>query len=219
MQSVPATHRSILISLVIGLHVLLFFTLIKDTLAPPHSKSPLYRRSDLIFLAHPAVLPQALPQTSPRAVKPASSTQDQTRPRKVPAYRTISPEISAPPLATSDALPQAEQKPAIQRDIATISAALARESRFEQDKIQAAKPPNQLVREYWEAQRHPYKDKWDELAQKMEKAGVARGVKMETYTSWDGTQITKIDGTCYKAPDPGRTYLRQPEVRKVICPR
>lgn len=113
----------------------------------------------------------------------------------------------------------AEQSPELNRDVGRISQLLERDLRFEEQKLQAAKPPNQIVREYWEKQNHPYKDKWDELAHKIEKAGKPRDLQIETFKSWDGTQISKIDGRCYKAPDPGRTYLHQAEVRQVICPR
>ncbi|WP_422995907.1 hypothetical protein [Undibacterium sp. Di24W] len=91
--------------------------------------------------------------------------------------------------------------------------------RFEKQKEEAAKPPNQIAREYWEKQNHPYKDKWEELAHKIEQAGVPRDPQVETFKAPDGTQITKIGDRCYKAPDPGRTYLHQAEARRVICTR
>ena len=90
---------------------------------------------------------------------------------------------------------------------------------FAQQKIEAAKPPNQIAREYWQKQNNPYKDKWEELAHKIEKAGTPRGLQMETFKAADGTQITKLGDRCFKAPDPGRTYLHQAEARRVICPR
>jgi len=68
---------------------------------------------------------------------------------------------------------------------------MEREWAQDERKQQAAKPPNQLVREYWEKQNNPYKDKWDALANKIEKAGVARGPQEESYTLDDGSRITK----------------------------
>lgn len=107
----------------------------------------------------------------------------------------------------------------LNRDVNTISKLLERDLRFEQQKIEAAKPPNQIAREYWQKQNNPYKDKWEELAHKIEKAGTPRGLQMETFKAADGTQITKLGERCFKAPDPGRTYLHQAEARRVICPR
>lgn len=111
------------------------------------------------------------------------------------------------------------KSPELNRDVGRISQLLERDLRFDEQKLQAAKAPNQIVREYWDKQNHPYKDKWDELAHKIEKAGKPRDLQIETFKAVDGTQISKIDGRCYKAPDPGRTYLHQAEVRQVICPR
>lgn len=129
-------------------------------------------------------------------------------------------EAKSKPETNKDTLEKSqEHKPEVDRDVRRISQLLERDLRFEEQKLQAAKPPNQIVREYWEKQNHPYKDKWDELAHKIEKAGKPRDLQIETFKSWDGTQISKIDGRCYKAPDPGRTYLHQEEVRQVICPR
>lgn len=211
MLGCPLTHRAILFSLVLSLHVLILFTLIKNTQSQQKPRSQHNQITHLLFLRQPLALPQP--------IKITRSAQHQVQPRSSKLRITTTQETRVLPHAEKNTVPVPEEKPAIKRDIAAISTALARESKFEQDKIQAAKPPNQLVREYWEAQNHPYKDKWDELAQKMEKAGKPRDFKMETYTAWDGTQITKINGVCYKAPDPGRTYLHQAEARPVICPR
>jgi hypothetical protein len=109
--------------------------------------------------------------------------------------------------------------PTLNRDVNNISKLLERDLRFEQQKIEAGKPPNQIAREYWQKQKNPYKDKWEELAHKIEKAGTPRGLQMETFKAADGTQITKLGDRCFKAPDPGRTYLHQAEARRVICPR
>lgn len=109
--------------------------------------------------------------------------------------------------------------PKLNRDVKAISQSLERDLRFEQQKIEAAKPANQIAREYWQKQNYPFKDKWEELAHKIEKAGKPRGLQLETFQAADGTQITKLGNTCFKAPDPGRTYLNQAEARPVICPR
>lgn len=107
----------------------------------------------------------------------------------------------------------------IDHHIPELTKQLERELAQEERKAEAAKPPNQLVREYWEKQNHPYQTKWQALAANIEKAAVPRGTQEESYTLDDGSRITKINGVCYKAPDPGREYLGQAEVRRVFCPR
>ncbi len=121
--------------------------------------------------------------------------------------------------ATEELEVKSPPQPALNRDVKAISQSLERDLRFEQQKIEAAKPANQIAREYWQKQNYPYKDKWEELAHKIEKAGKPRGLQLETFQAADGTQITKLGNTCFKAPDPGRTYLNQAEARPVICPR
>ncbi len=121
--------------------------------------------------------------------------------------------------ATDELKVESPPQPALNRDVKAISQSLERDLRFEQQKIEAAKPANQIAREYWQKQNYPYKDKWEELAHKIEKAGKPRGLQLETFQAADGTQITKLGNTCFKAPDPGRTYLNQAEARPVICPR
>ncbi|MBI3712797.1 MAG: hypothetical protein HY253_07520 [Burkholderiales bacterium] len=208
MLSFSLVHRISLCALIFALHILILFALLKTIQSRPHSNVHASRSTQLVFLFPPLIKARQINRL------PHQARQQNIKPRIVHIQEAYTPIVleAQSPLAP-------EEKPIIKRDIASISAALARESKFEQDKIQAAKPSNQLVREYWEAQNHPYKDKWDELAHKIEKAGVARGVQMETYTASDGTQITKLNGVCYKAPDPGRTYLHQAEARPVICPR
>lgn len=107
----------------------------------------------------------------------------------------------------------------IDHHIPELTKQLERDLAQEERKNEAAKPPNQLVREYWEKQNHPYQTKWQALAANIEKAAVPRGTQEESYTLDDGSRITKINGVCYKAPDPGREYLGQAEVRRVFCPR
>ncbi|MBR7801014.1 hypothetical protein [Undibacterium fentianense] len=107
----------------------------------------------------------------------------------------------------------------INRDLTSIRRALEHDQFFEQQKLEAAKPPNQIVREYWEKQNYPFHDKRDELRGKLAQAGKPPGTEIETYTRSDGSKISKVNGRCYKAPDPGRTYLHQPEVRQVTCLR
>lgn len=149
----------------------------------------------------------------------ARSASKVRRPISITVSKSSSTSITAMK-PDVDAMNQAQNNGTeLNRDVGRISQLLERDLRFEEQKLQAAKPPNQIVREYWDKQNHPYKDKWDELAHKIEKAGKARDVQIETFKAWDGTQISKIEGRCYKAPDPGRTYLHQAEVRQVICPR
>ncbi|MBC3881030.1 hypothetical protein H8K35_01060 [Undibacterium sp. LX40W] len=124
-----------------------------------------------------------------------------------------------PPTTAQPEVSAKSENHMINRDVKALTQNLEREWAQEERKEQAAKPPNQLVREYWEKQNQPYRDKWDALANKIEKAGVVRGPQEESYTLDDGSRITKINGICYKAPDPGRSYLAQAEVRRVFCPR
>ncbi|MFZ6800760.1 hypothetical protein ACO0KZ_13265 [Undibacterium sp. Di24W] len=131
-----------------------------------------------------------------------------------PAYNSL--PITSEPITPETA--KLSTQP-IDRNVKQLTQQLERELRFEKQKEEAAKPPNQIAREYWEKQNHPYKDKWEELAHKIEQAGVPRDPQVETFKAPDGTQITKIGDRCYKAPDPGRTYLHQAEARRVICTR
>jgi len=124
--------------------------------------------------------------------------------------------VAAEPITSTNTTPSALP---LDRDVKRLTQQLERELRCDKQKEEAAKPPNQIAREYWEKQNHPYKDKWEELAHKIEQAGVPRDPKVETFKAPDGTQITKIGNRCYKSPDPGRTYLHQAEVRQVICTR
>lgn len=211
-SSAPFAQRVAPASFVIGAHGLLLVILFQSAYPPAAPKKPVNHAIDALFFLAPILTPQQPQNKSP-------GTSPQARQAKPRPRAPISNDTKTAQTPPNSAPVTTEAPKPILRNIAALSAALARESKFEQDKIQAAKPPNQLVREYWEAHNHPYKDKWDELAQKVEKAGKPRGITMETYTTWDGTQITKINGVCYKAPDPGRTYLHQPEARPVICPR
>lgn len=163
----------------------------------------------------------ALSPRSPREQVQQKQPQDQ---RTKPVLKPSSPRsdsdavaVTKPDDALSNDMPA--KSPELNRDVGRISQLLERDLRFDEQKLQAAKAPNQIVREYWDKQNRPYKDKWDELAHKIEKAGKPRDLQIETFKAMDGTQISKIDGRCYKAPDPGRTYLHQEEVRQVICPR
>jgi hypothetical protein len=148
----------------------------------------------------------------PRSVTPKTSVMSITSNAPTVNSVPVTPEPITPETAKPSTLP-------LDRNVKQLTQQLERELRFEKQKEEAAKPPNQIAREYWEKQNHPYKDKWEELAHKIEKAGVPRDLQVETFKAWDGTQITKIGKTCYKAPDPGRTYLHQAEARQVICTR
>ncbi|MBR7747669.1 hypothetical protein [Undibacterium baiyunense] len=136
-----------------------------------------------------------------------------------PSLTAIPPQANQTSKATDELEVEPPPQPTLNRDVKAISQSLERDLRFEQQKIEAAKPANQIAREYWQKQNYPYKDKWEELAHKIEKAGKPRGLQLETFQAADGTQITKLGNTCFKAPDPGRTYLNQAEARPVICPR
>jgi hypothetical protein len=136
-----------------------------------------------------------------------------------PSLTAILSQANQTSKATDELKVESPPQPALNRDVKAISQSLERDLRFEQQKIEAAKPANQIAREYWQKQNYPYKDKWEELAHKIEKAGKPRGLQLETFQAADGTQITKLGNTCFKAPDPGKTYLNQAEARPVICPR
>ncbi|WMW81464.1 hypothetical protein RF679_04080 [Undibacterium cyanobacteriorum] len=143
--------------------------------------------------------------------------------------QSVISKLSAPSLqsqtAKLNAAPQTQEsdrektRSSIDHHIPELTKQLERELAQEERKNEAAKPPNQLVREYWEKQNHPYQTKWQALAANIEKAAVPRGTQEESYTLDDGSRITKFNGVCYKAPDPGREYLGQAEVRRVFCPR
>ena len=166
------------------------------------------------------MLKRATNGTVDRDINPASSINIRHI-RPIPQIRKNAPNPE-PQKATASASveqPTTDKPKAIEHNIAAITKLLERELAQDERKAEAAKPPNQLVREYWEKQNHPYQDKWQELSAKIEKAAVARGPQEESYTLDDGSRITKINGACYKAPDPGRAYLGQAEVRRVFCPR
>ncbi len=166
----------------------------RTTPKPDHSQKP--KASDLII--------------ENKNNSPVANSAPVSAPVSAPA--PVAAEPITPTNTTPSALP-------LDRDVKRLTQQLERELRFDKQKEEAAKPPNQIAREYWEKQNHPYKDKWEELAHKIEQAGVPRDPKVETFKAPDGTQITKIGNRCYKSPDPGRTYLHQAEVRQVICTR
>lgn len=176
----------------------------------------------LIFLSatKPVLPPVMQNRTTP---KPSQNPKTASVPSKTSAISMTSnaPTINAIPVTPEPITPETATSgtPPLDRNIKQLTQQLERELRFEKQKEEAAKPPNQIAREYWEKQNHPYKDKWEELAHKIEKAGVPRDPQVETFKAPDGTQITKIGDRCYKAPDPGRTYLHQAEARRVICTR
>ncbi len=194
------------------------------------NRSPSYRQSllakshatQLVFMTNPRPpIPRAesTPTNAPNKAKLASPTMSKARASTSIELSTVT--VSEPMKASEVSASPSESKApvTINRDIRSITQSLERDNRFDQQKIEAAKPPNQIAREYWQKKNHPYKDKWEELAHNIEKAGAPRGLQMETYQAWDGTQVTKLGDKCYKAPDPGRTYLQQAEARRVICPR
>lgn len=203
-----AQHSMLLIGVGIA-HLLLLWQVRlnhTDTTSQPSQD----RHTSIIFI--PNIVPQQI--IAQAASKTPNRIQNQHRLK-------VSELVSSPKTLKSET-PSEEVKPEnpiLNRDIKALTKSLEREWTQEERNIQAAKPPNQLVREYWEKQNNPYKDKWDALANKIEKAGVARGPQEESYTLDDGSRIIKLNGVCYKAPDPGRTYLNQPEVRRVFCPR
>lgn len=212
----PAVFSAILL-----LHLCVLFVLFTvDEPLQSISKSP--RNSTLlVFLsAMKPVLPKARENPTQPKLEPLP------KPATTPRTSTISitsnsPAVNSVPVTPESITPQtnAPSTLPLDRNVKQLTQQLERELRFEKQKEEAAKPPNQIAREYWEKQNRPYKDKWEELAHKIEKAGVPRDPQVETFKAWDGTQITKIGDRCYKAPDPGRTYLHQAEARRVICTR
>ncbi len=208
-QSKQRTKHATLLILVGMAHLLLLWQ-VRLNHNNPTAQLNQDRQTSIIFIPN-TVPKQIIPQA---ASKVPNKIQEQHRIK-------VSKLVSAP--KTQKSQTQSEEvkpdNPILNRDIKALTQSLEREWTQEQRNIQAAKPPNQLVREYWEKQNNPYKNKWDALASKIEKAGVARGPQEESYTLEDGSRITKLNGICYKAPDPGRTYLNQPEARPVICPR
>jgi hypothetical protein len=159
--------------------------------------------------------------TNKQTNHPQLSKKNQVKQNQLEAISVPPTDAQKPAVDTAIANepPENSTKASLNRDVNAISKLMERDLRFEQQKIEAAKPPNQIAREYWQKQNNPYKDKWEELAHKIEKAGTPRGLQMETFKAVDGTQITKLGDRCFKAPDPGRTYLHQAEARRVICPR
>ncbi len=214
-------NRSALLTLVGLIHLLAMWRLLQD--APNILQKQELRKNDMFFIKpvvtqrqNKSVLNTASNEFNALFNKKKHEITKQT-PTGAPTA-TVQHEISSSNVQQNDHHTKDENHP-INRDVKALTKGLEREWAQDERKAQAAKPPNQLVREYWEKQNYPYKDKWDELASKIEKAGVARGPQEESYTLSDGSRITKINGNCYKAPDPGRTYLAQPEVRRVFCPR
>lgn len=208
-QSKQRTKHAMLLILVGIAHLLLLWQ-VRLNHSNPTAQLNQDRQTSIIFIPN-TVPKQIIPQA---ASKVPNKIQEQHRIK-------VSKLVNAP--KTQKSQTQSEEvkpdNPILNRDIKALTQSLEREWTQEERNIQAAKPPNQLVREYWEKQNNPYKDKWDALANKIEKAGVARGPQEESYTLDDGSRITKLNGVCYKAPDPGRTYLNKPEVRRVFCPR
>jgi len=179
----------------------------------------------IVFIKTPAVKIQKSKKdnklTNQQTHHPQLSKKNQVKQNRIEAISVPPADAQKPVVDTAIANIPAENSPntTLNRDVSNISKLLERDLRFAQQKIEAAKPPNQIAREYWQKQNNPYKDKWEELAHKIEKAGTPRGLQMETFKAADGTQITKLGDRCFKAPDPGRTYLHQAEARRVICPR
>jgi hypothetical protein len=207
----PAVFSAILL-----LHLCVLFVLfIVDEPIRKLSKNP-RTSTQIVFLS---AMKPALPlvrenRTQPKLVSlPKPATTPKT---SAISITSNSPAVNSLPITPETAMPSTQ---ALDRNVKQLTQQLERELRFEKQKEEAAKPPNQIAREYWEKQNHPYKDKWEELAHKIEKAGVPRDAQVETFKAPDGTQITKIGDRCYKAPDPGRTYLHQAEARRVICTR
>ena len=55
--------------------------------------------------------------------------------------------LADPTIATASA--ESSPNAPVSRDLNNITKSLERDLRFEQQKIEAAKPPNQIAREYW----------------------------------------------------------------------
>ena len=217
----PRPTRTILLAVIGCLHLLFIVFTLQHTAT--NSASTPARTSKLVLVVSTYTPVKPRPARTGKTTELASPHQSKGVAQKVPAARpapntTSQDKINSVTSVQTDII-EAGENHNINRDVKKLTKDLEREWSQEERKQQAAKPPNQLVREYWEKQNHPYQDKWDALAHKIEKAGIARGPQEESYTLDDGSRITKINGVCYKAPDPGRTYLVQPEVRKVFCPR
>ncbi len=217
----PSPTRTVLLAVIGCLHLLFIVLMLQHT--STNSESTPARTSKLVLVVSTYTPIKHGPVTTGKTTDLALSNQIKGIAQKVPATRpapntTSQDKINSVAAVQTDIIDAGENHN-INRDVKKLTKDLEREWGQEERKQQAAKPPNQLVREYWEKQNHPYQDKWDALANKIEKAGIARGPQEESYTLDDGSRITKINGVCYKAPDPGRTYLAQPEVRRVFCPR
>nr|WP_314858190.1 hypothetical protein [uncultured Undibacterium sp.] len=221
MSTIRKRHSLALFSAILLLHlVVLFVIFIVDEPLQGINKSP-RNSTQLVFLsAMKPVLPPVIEnRTQPKLDRhPKSATTPRT---SAISITSNSPAVNSVPVIPQPITPETAAPTVLplDRNVKQLTQQLERELRFEKQKEEAAKPPNQIAREYWEKQNRPYKDKWEELAHKIEKAGVPRDPQMETFKAPDGTQITKVGDRCYKAPDPGRTYLHQAEARRVICSR
>jgi hypothetical protein len=221
MFTIRKRNSPAIFSAILLLHLCVLFALfIVDEPIRNLNKSP-RKSTHVVFLS---AMKTALPLVAENRAQPklASLPKPATTPRNSAISITRDSPAVIPLSVTPEPISPETVKPSTQpldRNVKQLTQQLERELRFEKQKEEAAKPPNQIAREYWEKQNHPYKDKWEELAHKIEKAGVPRDPQVETFKAPDGTQITKIGDRCYKAPDPGRTYLHQAEARRVICTR
>ena len=228
-MSILRTRRSpALLIAILLLH--LGALLIMNAASPHRSKSA--RNSErnsrhIVFLTTTPLTRLPVVEHS-KQLKPDQNHKPQLAPPKTSITHIATSDPVVKPIATASVPEKPEpttpttitpSAPPLDRNVKELTQQLERELRFEKQKEEAAKPPNQIAREYWDKQNHPYKNKWEALAHKIEKAGVPRDPQIETFKAPDGTQITKIGNRCYKAPDPGRTYLHQAEVREVICTR
>jgi len=227
------SSKSLRILIVLILHLAILYSLMLSSSnrsnrlnpSPVSNRLDKYQPMSLVFIKLPVVKIQQPEKDNSTNNKQKNNSQlskqsqlKKNPPEAISAQSTDASNTLADPAIANVPVENSPNAP-VNRNLNSITKSLERDLRFEQQKIEAAKPPNQIAREYWQKQNYPYKDKWEELAHKIEKAGKPRGLQMETFKAADGTQITKIGNSCFKTPDPGRTYLHQAEARPVICPR
>ncbi|MBY0574003.1 MAG: hypothetical protein K2P84_10005 [Undibacterium sp.] len=98
----------------------------------------------------------------------------------------------------------------IKRDIKSLTMDLEANIKRENQTLSAARAPNTILRERLATEQKIHAE---------ENASVVGESGSGSYNLADGSRITKVNGKCYKAPDPGREYLHQPPVRRVFCTR
>jgi hypothetical protein len=196
------SRRPLFFIAVLIMHVLCLRLLLgnmsKETTRPVSTMQTFFLKHEFVKQAprSPVVVTKKTPAIAPKlAQSPSPLKQNQA---------------SIPSIAPPSEIPISTATSAINRDIHAITKNLERDILNDKEIERLNKKPNQIVSERWAKEQKQHLE---------EESGVVGEKGSGSYNLPDGSRITKVNGKCYKAPDPGREYLHQSSVRRVFCTR